>query len=894
MDTLPTRGLHLAVAAFLGALLLHVDRVPGWCVAVALLAPAWRLLHAHAPARVPLPGRWLRVLLVLLLTVATLASHRTLNGLSAGSTLLLAMGAAKTLESSRRRDAQVLVFACLLLVLAAGLARQELWRLPLYAGGLWLCCAALAALAGAGGARHSWRTPFVQSGKALLWALPLAGVLFAFVPRLPGALWSLPASEQAITGLSDRMSPGSISELAISDVPAFRVRFDAAVPPPAARYWRGPVLHQFDGHTWTRGQAIGIRQPVAPQGEPLSYTVMLEPSQQNWWFGLDPLTQVQRRGVVTTWDGQLLSSRAVTAPTQYEAISYPGARATSPLPLTTRRIDTQLPEGRNPRSHALARQLRATAGDDTALLQALLDVFRDGFEYSLTPPLLLDHDAVDELLFNTRLGFCGHFASAFVFLARAAGIPARVVTGYLGGDWNAVGNYLIVRQSHAHAWAEAWLEGRGWVRIDPTAVVAPGRLERGLDELLPASRSAVQRLTRRSPWLRGLLARWDASNHWWQAHVVNFNQAMQRSLLERLGFPEADWRTLAWLLLAGSLLWAGIALAWYLNPRRRGAVPADPLARQWLAWRRWLGRRGIATSAHDPPLAIGERARTAWPEAADAIDRLVRTYTDQRFGTAAADPAALRARRREARRAIGRRPPLDDFADLAGLPLYRRLPPPLRAACARLAMRFLRRIHFEGCGGLELSGHMRRAIAFQACVPIIRRGPGLYAGLRAVLVYPDVFVVAQESEDEDGVVTMAEDVLSGQTEDTSRVLLSWKDVQEGFRDGHDYNVVLHEFAHVIDHTLAGRVSRRQGEGDAAWHDAFEVEYEALCAEVDAGKPTLVDPYGAEDPAEFFAVCTETFFGMPVALRAQHPRLYGALARLYDMDPADWPGAGGTG
>jgi Mlc titration factor MtfA (ptsG expression regulator) len=228
------------------------------------------------------------------------------------------------------------------------------------------------------------------------------------------------------------------------------------------------------------------------------------------------------------------------------------------------------------------------------------------------------------------------------------------------------------------------------------------------------------------------------------------------------------------------------------------------------------------------------------------------------------------------------------------VPLFDRLPANLRPRVAQIASGIESRVRFSGCGGLVLTPFQRRAIAFTAAVPIVHRGQGLYAGLRSVLVYPDEFVVTRDTEDEDGVVTHATEVLSGQTEDTSRVLLSWRDIELGHARDDGYDVVLHEFAHVIDHHLDGRLTRRDGAADADsadWHDVLEREYESLCNEVDAGAETLIDPYGAEDPVEFFAVCTEVFFGQAVALRERHAGLYGALSRLYRLDPAAWLEAG---
>jgi Mlc titration factor MtfA (ptsG expression regulator)/transglutaminase-like putative cysteine protease len=882
---LSTAAMALVLAAFGSTALLHVDRVPPWCAIAALAAIAWRI--AHQRRHVPLPGPLLRIGLALLLTASILLAFRTLGGLAAGTALLMAMGAVKLLEMRERRDAVVVVLVSFVQLLAACLDRGGLVRLPLYLVAGWICCAALTAL----GARTTppLRQAFAEAGRALLWGLPLALVLFLFVPRLPGALWSMPNQGQAQSGLSDRMSPGSISELALSDAPAFRVSFDGQPPPPDQRYWRGPVLHDFDGETWTRG-SIGIRLEFEPRGEPLDYEVLLEPSGRNWWFGLETIASVTARGVFHTWDGQIISFRPVTTPMIYRARSYLQVRTPGPLPRSTRRNDTRLPPGRNPRTLALATQLRAQAADDRTYVDAVVGHFRTGgFEYTLTPPLM-EGDAIDALLFDARQGFCGHFASAFVTLMRAGGVPARVVTGYLGGEWNDIGDYLLVRQSDAHAWAEVWLDGQGWMRVDPTAVVSPQRLDSGLDRLLEDQMSAVTRLRRDSPLLRDLMARWDATNHWWQERVLGFNQAAQQGLLERLGLRDADYRTLAWLLMTGALAWAAIAMAMLARQRAtRGSV--DPLARQWETLRDAARRGGLAVEPFEPPRAVASRIVAAWPALAGPLQDFAEQYLRLRYGPGGATPGAVEQLDRQLRqlvRRLRRTPPLDAYADLAGrVPLYDRLPADLRPRVAQLATAFERRWHFTGCGGLLLTPFMRRAIAFTAAVPVVNRGAGLYAGLRSVLVYPDQFVVTRESVDEDGVVTEGTEVLSGQTEDTSRVLLSWDDVEQGHaRDG-GYDVVLHEFAHVIDHHLDGRLTRRDGDADASWHEVLEREYGALCREVDAGSETLIDPYGAEDPAEFFAVATETFFGRSAELRQRHAGLYSALARLYRLDPAAW-------
>lgn len=639
---------RLMLCAFAAACLLHADRAPAWCTVTVGCSLLWHWLHLDG--RLALPGRWVRHVLTAILLGAVILSFGTLNGLSAGSALLMAMGGAKLLETRTARDAVVVTTVALILVLAAGLDRQGLLRLPLYLATCWLALATIAAL-GSHRAAHSPLLAFRRAGHTMLLAIPFAVLAFVLVPRLPGALWSMPGSEQAQTGLSDEMSPGSISDLAISENPAFRVRYEGTAPPPNQRYWRGPVLHDFDGNTWRNQRGRGGANTPAVQylSAPVRYQVMLEPHNRNWLFTLDAGAEVRDRRHYRTFDGQFLASRPVTSPVIYQGVSY--LSWTNPQELSTvgRRIDTRLPAGRNPRALALARTLRAEAGTDADYAARVMRFFAEGgFEYTLTPPQQIT-DSVDDLLFNARLGFCGHFASAYVTLMRAAGVPARVVTGYLGGTLNSVSGYYLVRQSDAHAWAEVWLDGQGWVRFDPTAMVAPGRMERGLGELLPESRSAAAAFVQQAGWLRGLRDAWDAAGSWWRERVVNFNSGTQRDLLAWLGLGDIDYRGMAALLLGGAIAW-GLVLATFLRlrtPRTR----RDALGQLWQRYLVLLQRRGLHIAAHEGPEGIRRRAQRQWPAAADAIGHLTRSYENLRFGPGgmAAAAAAMPQLRHEFR-----------------------------------------------------------------------------------------------------------------------------------------------------------------------------------------------------------------------------------------------------
>jgi transglutaminase-like putative cysteine protease len=638
----------LAVVALLAAAAVNWQHLAWWCLPLLALASGWRALatlRGHA-----LPGRWARVGLALIITTGVLLSYRTLNGLTAGATLLAAMTAAKLFEARAPRDWYVIIAATLFLLLAACLDRQELWRLPAYALCLWLDAAALRGLSG--GVVPPAATLLRESGRALLYAVPLAIVLFLFFPRLPGAFWTLPDADTAITGLGEEMSPGDIGRLVESDQPALRVRFEGALPPPVERYWRGLVLRDFDGRTWRRHRDAERGIDVDFSGPEYRYTETLEPNSH----GAVPALELARPppAAAASYGADLqLSARLPHGSAQvYELSSYPQAVNRTPLDAAARAIDLALPPGRNPRTDTLARQLRATSADDAAYVAAVLAFFRNGgFEYTLEPQRL-GRDAVDELLFSTRHGFCGHYASAFVVLMRSAGIPARVVTGYQGGEWNPIGRYLIVRQSAAHAWAEAWLPVRGWVRVDPTAVVAPERLDREYlqfagDSLLNGPGASA------NGWFATALQAFDAAGAWWQDQVVGFDLRRQLALAGRLHFGDRDWQSLAIALAAGMITW----LAWIGWTLRRITLAArlDALARAWLGVEQALARRVGPRAAHEGVLAWCERLASADARTAPVLP-LARRYAQLRFGPPQDEAqlhafvAAARAYQREERR----------------------------------------------------------------------------------------------------------------------------------------------------------------------------------------------------------------------------------------------------
>ncbi len=619
--------LAWTMAALLAALAPHLLHLQGWVTGFVLAIATWRLAAERRGWR--MPGTLLRATIAIGVTAGVVVSYATITGLDGGTALLALMSALKLLETKSPRDHVVLIFIGWFLCLAAFLYAQDVvtvaWVLPT----VWLLAAALlpAARAGDDGPPLA---PFRTTGAMLLKAAPIALVLFLFFPRIAGSFWGAPSAERALSGITEEMSPGDISELTLNEAVAFRARFDGPPPPPRLRYWRGPVMTEFDGYTWSRGGAQAFFQPpVRPLGAPVDYTVMLEPTGQSMLFALD-LVQSWTPGIAQqAWDYQLRTRHPINSVLRYEARSYPRYVAGPEISVAVRRRNLQLPAGRNPRTLELAAEMRASAADDRAYSAAVLDLFRrEEFYYSLRPPEL-ERNAVDDFLFNTRRGFCGHYASAYAMMMRAAGVPARVVGGYQGGDWNPVGGYLIVRQAHAHAWTEIWLPGSGWTRVDPTAAVAPERIERGVQAALPAEGLFAGGLMDGSAfWFRARMV-WDNLNANWNDWVVQFDRLRQKELLSKLGFGDPDWRDFAAALGGGLVIALALLFAWLAfeyRPRRM-----DPAAAIYHRFTARLARRGLEPAVGEAPRDYAKRLRYLRPDLGTRALAITELYLRLRY-----------------------------------------------------------------------------------------------------------------------------------------------------------------------------------------------------------------------------------------------------------------------
>jgi protein-glutamine gamma-glutamyltransferase len=628
----------LLIGACALVMMPHAWHLPGWVTVAAcglLLWRGWITFHGNR-----MPARWLLLVVAALLMLGVYNSYRTFLGREAGVCMLTLLLALKLLEMRARRDLFVVTFLSFFVLLTNFFYSQSIATALLAAAGVIAILTAQISFQFTG-VHPPLRERVGMALRIFLLAAPLTIVLFLFFPRIQGPLWGMPADAVGSrTGLSDSMEPGNISELALSPEIAFRVRFIDAVPASSALYWRGPVLGNYDGRRWTpltRTSVVPSRQAVS-LSPPLRYQVTQEPSGRHSLFALDLATtapRLEHNPVRIQPDFQIIASQAISQRVRYDAESSLDYRLQADESTLALRDWMDLPPAFNPRTHEYATQLRAQATSDLDLVNAVLRMFRTrNFSYTLRPPPLGRH-AVDDFLFSTRAGFCEHYAGAFVVLMRILDIPARVVTGYQGGELNKIDGYLIVRQSDAHAWAEVWLSGRGWVRVDPTAAVAPDRIERNLASALPQGAiSELLALEGAGPWLaflQKLRDNRDAMNNAWNQWVLDYTPARQHGFLQSLGIDDPDWGTLTVLALTlGAAVTALVAL-----PLVRNRQKTDPVEVLYRSFCSALARQGLPRATYEGPLAYRIRLQEAPlpPVRRAAALRFLELYEILRYGT---------------------------------------------------------------------------------------------------------------------------------------------------------------------------------------------------------------------------------------------------------------------
>jgi transglutaminase-like putative cysteine protease len=593
----------------------------------------WRIRarDARGPAFPPgVTGFLVRFVFGAIVLGGVLASYGTLTGRDAGVALLVLLAGMKLAELCGARDYFVAALIGLFLLLTNFFFIQSM----LSAVYLAFCLALfVGALISANDDRPQVLSlPRLKlAGIMLLQAVPLMLLLFLLFPRVAGPLWGMPRDTRSgSTGLDDQMSPGAISELSLSDEVAFRVEFSGPIPGHAKLYWRGPVFWFTDGVKWVPDPLRQGAPVLHTSGAPLQYTVTLEPTGKNWIYALEQAARAPAQASFTH-DLQLRTRAPLLNRLRYELASYTDYQLLD-ADADGKRRALQLPPGRHRRALEMAERWRAEESEPGRIIDRALALFnQQDFYYTLSPPALLV-DPVDQFLFDTRRGFCEHFAAAFVVLMRGAGIPARVVTGYQGGAVNPVGNYLVVRQRDAHAWAEVWLDGRGWVRVDPTAAVAPERIEGGIESALPDALLDVPLGLQDSEIARNLWERmrftWDAVNNRWNQWVLGYDRNRQSLLLRRIGFGNVDTGDLVIGLAVTLSVVLTVLAAWLL---RRRAPHGDAARRIYDRFCRALARRGLARDATEGPVAFARRAAGQLPGRGADIAEITRLYVAVRY-----------------------------------------------------------------------------------------------------------------------------------------------------------------------------------------------------------------------------------------------------------------------
>lgn len=605
----------------------HATHLPIWLMGGCTGLLLWFAWSTRKPLR---PARWgMRLLLVLIALAAALSVRQHFGhffGKDPGVALLAVLLCLKLLESATPRDVRAAVLLSFFLQLGLFFYNQTLPIAALALIGTLCATGTLLSLQDpSAGAAHTLR----RGALLMVQAIPLLLVLFVLFPRVPGPLWGLPADAYSGTsGLSETMAPGSISALTLSEAIAFRADFDGPAPPPAQRYWRGPVLTHFDGRAWRPADATSGDGPsYEVRGQGYAYRLTLEAHNQRWLLALEhPASGLAEARYAS--DYRLLAQSPVRARTRYDLRAYPHTPVGLSESDAVLDAASVLPEGANPRARALARELADGARDpDDTLARILAHLRALDLVYTLRPPALGTH-SVDEFLFDTRRGFCEHFASAFVFLMRAAGVPARVVTGYQGGTLNPVDGTLVVRQSDAHAWAEIWVRERGWLRVDPTALAAPARIESGLAAALPEGEQRGFLMRPEMRWAQAFRHRWEALSNAWNQVVLGYDNSRQTRLLERFGFARPDWRTLS-ALLAGATAVVMMALfGWAMLQRRH----TTPLERAWGRFCAKLSRRGLTRLRWEGPIDYAERVARSRPDLLPATREIATRYARICYG----------------------------------------------------------------------------------------------------------------------------------------------------------------------------------------------------------------------------------------------------------------------
>lgn len=641
MYQIPRTALVLILTAQAMVILPHLLRLPVWLTLLCVGCGAWRVMVFQGRWRYP--GRLVKTAFVFGGFVAVGFGYGTLLGLEPWVGILITAFALKLLEMHQQRDVYTVVILAYFVALTEFLFEQSI-PYTLY---IYLCITVITGTLIALNQNEMNIKPLATLKRAsvmLAQAIPLMIVLFVLFPRI-APLWTVPIqSNIARTGVSDTMSPGDIAQLVQSDDLAFRATFEGDIPPYRDLYWRGLVLSFFDGKTqsWTQERTYfyrevwrdgGDRPGWAEQGERLGrevkYNIIMEPTNQNWLFSLTLPDLVEDRSMAMILDYRFYAYNPVTSRFRYDLTSHLDFRIDAELSDFWRYRNTLIPEQGNPRSRELAGAIRSQSETDEEFVQNVQRLFATGgYAYTLRPPMV-SGDTIDEFLFETRRGFCEHFAGSFVYLMRAGGVPARVVVGYQGGEYNRLGNYVAVHQFDAHAWVEVWFEGRGWVRVDPTSVVAPERISEGLERAVAGEQSFLADAGlslmkfRSNYWITELRLQISSLNYYWDTWIVGYTPSVQMSLLTRY-LGDVDRKTIGVILLSCFFGLLGIIAGVLLLKRSQRKLSA--VDREYLKFCNLFEKRGLGRRFGEGPIDYARRLLLARPDLEEPVGAVTRAY----------------------------------------------------------------------------------------------------------------------------------------------------------------------------------------------------------------------------------------------------------------------------
>jgi len=621
----PDKNVLIFLLTAIGLIVFpHVQHIPATVFGFFCLLLGWRFVGIWKQSW--LPGTPVILLLVASGTALLYSQHQGLLGRDAGTHLFIIALGLKLLEIKDERDLYLITYLAFIVAASQFLYEQSILMAAYI---LLVCCVLLATLVYINSCKAQTLAAFKTAGIITVQALPIAVALFVLFPRVEAPKWMLfNDPHQARAGLSDSMEPGSISDLGESDELVFRVKFAGAIPPPGQRYWRGPVLSHTDGKRWTQTAfKTPLRRPVVT-GTPYQYTLLMEPQDKNWVFALDMPIEFSSP-LVRNSSYQLITLDNPDKRAEYKVTSYPNFNTGLIDPGEYAAV-TQLPVEPSDKIKQLVSQLQGFGSPPDNFIKLLLNHFREeDFHYTLTPPIM-EENPIESFLFKTRYGFCSHYASAFVYLMRVAHIPARVVTGYQGGELNKAGNFLEIRQADAHAWAEVWLKDRGWVRVDPTAAIAPERIERDINLNRQTFGSIAAANSPVYSWLKQAHQLWGSIDYNWQRWVINYDNKSQSSFLSSFGIN--DLRTLVYWMIA---VIASITapLCWFLLYQK--PKTADKVLLIYSRFCKKLVKHGLVRNSGEGVKDFAERVKIKLPEQATDIDQITAVFIKLRYGRAA-------------------------------------------------------------------------------------------------------------------------------------------------------------------------------------------------------------------------------------------------------------------